>query len=80
MYPWRGRGLQVLLEFVDLSTGNIFVHGSERGRAEVLTFFFTEMPEAQVVLATSTGLELCSFVAKRQVRAGGQSQSGASSR
>lgn len=60
--------LQVLLEFVDLSTGNIFVHGSERGRAEVLTFFFTELPEAQVVLATSTGLELCSFVSKRQVR------------
>ncbi|KAG2484707.1 hypothetical protein HYH03_016535 [Edaphochlamys debaryana] len=55
----------VLLEFVDLATGNVFVQGTDKGRGEVLTFFFTELPGAEVVLVTPTGLELLEFVPRR---------------
>ncbi|GLI64462.1 hypothetical protein VaNZ11_007734 [Volvox africanus] len=56
----------VMLEFVELTTGNVFVQGTDRGRSEVLCFFFTELDGADVVLVTPTGLELLEFVPRRQ--------------
>ncbi|GIL46595.1 hypothetical protein Vafri_3562 [Volvox africanus] len=56
----------VMLEFVELATGNVFVQGTDRGRSEVLCFFFTELDGADVVLVTPTGLELLEFVPRRQ--------------
>jgi hypothetical protein len=40
---------------------------SDKGRSEMLGFFFSEWPEAEVVLVTRSGLELCQFAARRQV-------------
>ncbi len=56
----------VLLELVDLATGNVFVQGSDKGKGEVLCFFFTELPGADVVLVTPAGLELYEWVPRRQ--------------
>jgi hypothetical protein len=56
----------VLLEAVDLQTGNIFVHASYKGRADILTYFFTDAPDTDLVMVTSQGLELCQFDARRQ--------------
>lgn len=55
----------VLIEFVNLETGNIFIHGTHRGKGHILGFFFAESPETDFVLVTNRGLELCQFNAKR---------------
>jgi len=55
-----------LLELVDLASGNCCVHASERGRHDILGFFFTEWPGAEVVVVTRGGLELCVFAPRRQ--------------
>ncbi|MEW5318003.1 MAG: hypothetical protein WDW38_009257 [Sanguina aurantia] len=55
-----------LLEFVDLASGNVFVHGSHKGKSDILGFFFSEAPGADVVLVTRGGLELCQWVPRRQ--------------
>jgi hypothetical protein len=56
----------VMLEAVDLQTGNIFLHTSHKGKAQILDFFFTDAPDTDLVLATSAGLELCQLDARRQ--------------
>jgi hypothetical protein len=57
---------RVMLEAVDLQIGNIFVHTSHRGKAQILDFFFTDAPETDLVLLTTSGLELCQLDARRQ--------------
>ncbi|KXZ52792.1 hypothetical protein GPECTOR_8g18 [Gonium pectorale] len=54
-------GSGVMLEFIDLASGNVFVQGTDRGRGEILSFFFTELPGSEVVLVTPAGLELLEF-------------------
>ncbi|GLC43165.1 hypothetical protein PLESTB_000856200 [Pleodorina starrii] len=56
----------VMLEFVELATGNVFVQGTDRGRGEVLCFFFTELEGADLVMVTPGGMELLEFVPRRQ--------------
>mmetsp|Transcript_36491 Transcript_36491/g.81224 ORF Transcript_36491/g.81224 Transcript_36491/m.81224 type:complete len:809 (-) Transcript_36491:999-3425(-) len=52
-----------LLELAELSTGNITVHSSDK---PLMGFFFTEQVDAEAVLVTRGGLELCTFAGKRQ--------------
>lgn len=56
----------VLLEFIDLATNNIFVHASRKGKDDVLGFFFTELAESEVVFVTSGGLEVNTYAAQRR--------------
>lgn len=46
---------------------------SDRGKYEVLGFFFSEWAGAEAVVVTRGGLELCTFAARRQVGRGYES-------
>lgn len=41
---------------------------SDKGRSELLGLFFSEWTDAQVVLLSRAGLEMCTLAARRQVR------------
>ncbi|PNW79878.1 hypothetical protein CHLRE_08g370250v5 [Chlamydomonas reinhardtii] len=53
-----------LLELVELATGNVFVQGTDK--SDLITFFFTELPGAEVVLVAPGGLEMYEFVGARR--------------
>ena len=52
-----------LLEIVDLATGLCSVHSAHRGRGDILAFFFTDAPGADLVLVTTRAVEMNTFAA-----------------
>lgn len=62
--PCSRRSGGMLLELVELTSGVTTVHKAER--SDLLGFFFTEAPGADVVLVGKSGLELFEFAARRR--------------
>jgi hypothetical protein len=44
--------------------GMCFVHSIHKGRGEILTFFFTDAPDTDLVIVTSRAVELTQFAAR----------------
>lgn len=57
---------QILVEFINLQTGNIFVQGTDKGKGRILGFVFVDASEADVIFISTKGLELFQLTSKRQ--------------
>lgn len=53
-----------MLELVNLATGMCFVHSIHKGRGDILSFFWTDAPDTDMVIVTSRAVEINQFAAK----------------
>jgi hypothetical protein len=53
-----------MLELVDLTRGNCFVHSIHKAKGEILTFFFSESPSTDLVIVTTRAIEMMQFAAR----------------